>query len=168
MLVDHDINDWIGLSDLLAAESVLVLMNCLPCKCRGRVHDAPDQCRCPTMLLPGSDAKISSSDCVLVVPCRKSYLAAQARQAAAAHGPAQPAAPAEGRAGRLQVRQLARSDVTHDLATWQKLQVGPIFTAILQLTHCIRLTQSELHILEWRHQLARLHAQFYLKSLSHA
>ncbi len=69
---------------------------------------------------------------------------------------------------RLQVRQLARSDVTHDLATWQKLQVGPIFTAILQLTHCIRLMQSELHILEWRHQLARLHTQFYLKSLSHA
>ncbi|CAL8471229.1 g10771 [Coccomyxa elongata] len=53
---------------------------------------------------------------------RKSYLAAQARQAAAAQVSAQPAAPAEGRAGRLQVRQLARSDVTHDLATWQKLQ----------------------------------------------
>ncbi|BDA46616.1 probable histone-lysine N-methyltransferase SETD1A at C-terminar half [Coccomyxa sp. Obi] len=53
---------------------------------------------------------------------RKSYLAAQARQAADAQVSAQPAAPAEGRAGRLQVRQLARSDVTQNLATWQKLQ----------------------------------------------
>ncbi len=56
------------------------------------------------------------------VHCRKSALAAQARQAAtrvAAH----PAAAVEGRAGRVHARQLARSVVTQDLATWQKLQV---------------------------------------------
>lgn len=69
--------------------------------------------------------------CSLYCKCRKSAIAARERQAAA-HISAQPAASVEGRAGRVQARKLARSEVAQDLATWQKLQVefGPILDTL--------------------------------------
>lgn len=79
----------------------------------------------------------------LYCKCRKSAIAARERQAAA-HISAQPAASVEGRAGRVQARKLARSEVAQDLATWQKLQVefGPILDTLSPPSPAIVLAQA--------------------------